>query len=157
MITDKINCPKGHGEMSLRKLDKCTNFRGIELTYQAEVFVCPVCNMEAGTVEQASGLQKTLSDAYRRKKGLLTGDEIRRYRKRDKLTRQELATLTGTNRSEIREWEEGLIQPESADHALRTCFSRKISIPESLYHNSLMAQTESKFITNSLSDAENVS
>ncbi len=130
MVTDKINCPKGHGEMLRRRLNKCINFRGTELTYQAEVFVCPVCSLEAGTVGQASALQKTVSDAYRRKKGLLTGDEIRRYRKKHGLTRQELAVLAGTDRAGIKGWEDGLIQPEAADHALRSCFSRKFPIPE---------------------------
>lgn len=130
MTTDKINCPKGHGEMLHRRLDKYTNFRGTELTYQAEVSVCPVCGLEAGTVGQASALQKTVSDAYRRKKGLLTGDEIRRHREEHGLTRQELAVLTGTDRAVIKGWEDGLIQPESADHALRSCFSGKFMILE---------------------------
>lgn len=110
--------------MLCRSLDKRINFRGTEVKYRAELFICPICNLEASTVEQASALQKTISDAYRRKKGLLTGDEIRRYRKENGLTRHELAFLTGTDGGRIREWEEGLIQPESADQALRSRFNK---------------------------------
>lgn len=116
--------------MLLRILNKCTKFRGVELSYPAEVFVCPICNLEAGTIEQASAIQKAIADAYRKKKGLLTGDEIRRYRKENRLTRQELAVIMGADRIRIEEWEEGLIQSEHADKALRSCLIRKFPTPK---------------------------
>lgn len=67
-------------------------------------------------------MQKAISGAYRRKKGLLTGDEIRGYRKEH-----------GTDRARIKEWEDGLIQPESADHDVPTpkeCAKKGLEKPD---------------------------
>jgi len=49
--------------MELRKQIKTTTFRGVELRYEAESYVCPVCGLEVATVEQAARIQRAIIDA----------------------------------------------------------------------------------------------
>jgi len=58
-----MKCPCGHGPMELRKQIKTTTFRGVELHYEAESYVCPVCGLEVATVEQAARIQRAIIDA----------------------------------------------------------------------------------------------
>jgi putative zinc finger/helix-turn-helix YgiT family protein len=90
-----INCPNNHGEMVLKKLNKTTNFRGENVTFQAEAYVCPTCQLEIATVEQTAAVQNAISDAYRKKIGLLSGAEIRKLRNGLGLTQMALAKRAG--------------------------------------------------------------
>jgi len=49
--------------MELRKQIKTTTFRGVELHYEAESYVCPVCGLEVATVEQAAKIQRAIIEA----------------------------------------------------------------------------------------------
>ncbi|MBM4310124.1 MAG: DUF4065 domain-containing protein [Deltaproteobacteria bacterium] len=114
-----MNCPNGHGTMPLNKIKKKTVFRNEDISVAAEVHVCPVCKLEAGSVEQTAGLQKAIADAYRRKVGLLTGEDIRIQRKKACITQDELAERTGAGIASIKRWEGAHIQTESMDRLLR--------------------------------------
>jgi putative zinc finger/helix-turn-helix YgiT family protein len=94
-------------------------FRDVEIAVAAEVHVCPVCKLEAGTVEQTAGLQHSIADAYREKAGLLTGRQIRELRKKAHITQEELAAKTGAGIASIKRWEGAQIQTKSMDRALR--------------------------------------
>jgi len=112
-------CPKGHGNMPLIKIDKNTTFRGVAVSYPSAAHVCPVCGLEAGTIEQASAVQKAIADAFRKKKRLLTGGEICSFRKDKGLTQKGLADLMNVGIASVKRWETGLIQSKAMDHALR--------------------------------------
>ena len=60
------NCPKGHGNMELKKMEKATTFRGVDVSFQTEAYVCPQCGLEAGTVQSAGDAQRAIADAYRK-------------------------------------------------------------------------------------------
>ncbi len=81
--------------------------------------MCPVCGLEAGAIEQASAVQKAIADAFRKKKNLLTGEDIRSFRKNRGLTQKGLADLMNVGIASIKRWETGLIQSNAMDHALR--------------------------------------
>lgn len=76
----EVNCPKGHGSMEPKELEKQTTFKGVDITYPADTFVCSECGIEAGTVKTASDVQRAIANAYRSKTGLLTSDEIKALR-----------------------------------------------------------------------------
>jgi len=122
-----MNCPNGHGKMPIKSIDKKVRFRGVDVTIQAEQHVCKVCGLEAGTLEQTAEVQRTISDAYRKKAGLLTGQEIRDLRRKMKLTQSDLAKLMDVGIASIKRWETGLIQSRSMDLALRMAFKNKRS------------------------------
>jgi len=114
-----MNCPNGHGTMPLKKIQKKISFREVEIAVAAEVYVCPVCKLEAGTLQQTAGLQLIIADAYRKKVGLLTGQQIRALRQRAHITQEELAARTGAGIASIKRWEGTQIQTKSMDGILR--------------------------------------
>lgn len=119
MKTQSIHCPSGHGNMTLKQFVRETDFRGVELKYPTEAFICETCGLEAGTIEQGAAEQRALADAYKNAKGLLTGDEIKSLRQKAAITQQELANRIGVGVASIKRWEKGLIQTEANDNALR--------------------------------------
>jgi putative zinc finger/helix-turn-helix YgiT family protein len=115
----KLNCPKGHGPMELKNLNKKKTFKGVDIEYMADAFVCPKCGLEAGTVQSAGNVQRAISDVYRTKVGLLTGQEIKSLREDRGLTQQTLAEALNIGIASIKRWETGMIQSKSMDRALR--------------------------------------
>lgn len=114
-----INCPKGHGPMEQKKIKQKKTFKGVDIEFMANVFVCPECGLEAGTIESAGEVQRAIADAYREKVELLTGQEIKYLRKAKELTQQQLADIMNVGIASIKRWETGMIQSKSMDHALR--------------------------------------
>jgi transcriptional regulator with XRE-family HTH domain len=82
------------------------------------------------TVEQTANAQTAIADAYRRKVGLLTGEEIRQIRKQKGLSQQELADLARCSKMSIVRWENGVVQKEGSDKALRDVLCPKDIIDE---------------------------
>ena len=121
-----MNCPNGHGKMVIKKLDKTMNFRGVDITFQVEHYVCPVCGIEVGTIDQTAATQRVISDVYRKEVNLLTGREIREGRKRLKLSQEALAKRMNVGIASIKRWEGGLIQSRSMDRALRLALQGEV-------------------------------
>lgn len=113
------NCPRGHGPMALKEVEKQITFKGVDITYTADTLVCPECGIEAGTVKTAGQVQRKIADAYREKTGLLTSDDIKTLRAWRGLNQQQLADLMNVGVASIKRWETGLIQSRSMDQALR--------------------------------------
>lgn len=113
------NCSAGHGEMKLATVAKEIEFRGETIRFNIESLVCSECGLLRSTVEQTANAQAAIADAYRRKVGLLTGEEIRQIRKQQGLSQQELADLARCSKMSIVRWENGVVQKEGSDKALR--------------------------------------
>jgi len=60
---EMMKCPCGHGPMELKRQTRTTTFRGVELRYEAESYVCPVCGLEAATLDQAAKIQRAIIEA----------------------------------------------------------------------------------------------
>jgi putative zinc finger/helix-turn-helix YgiT family protein len=119
MKEERMDCPSGHGKMVLRKTKKRITFRGVKIIVPMEQYRCTVCGVEAGTVNQAARIQRTIADAYRKAVNLLTGDEIVEKRRRLGLTQEGLAKRMNVGIASIKRWEGGTLQSKSMDHALR--------------------------------------
>lgn len=115
-------CPNGHGTMTLKTNEKTITFRGEELALAVEVYICEKCNLEVGTIDQAAVIQNMISDAYRLKVGLMTGEEIREKREELNLSQKELAKRAGIGIASIKRWENGFIQTRSMNTALLAAF-----------------------------------
>lgn len=120
MIHGVKNCPNGHGPLEIMKLDKRMEFRGVDITFQTEHYVCPVCGIEVGSIDQTAATQRAISDAYRKKVGFLTSTEIREGREKLGLTQKAFAEQMTIGIASIKRWEGGLIQTKSMDKILRT-------------------------------------
>jgi len=108
--------------MQAKQLDKNMKFKGVDITYQVEHYICPVCGLEAGTISQSASTQRAIADAYREKVGLLSGKEIREQRKLKGLSQSKLAERLQVGIASIKRWEGGQIQSKSMDKALRLAF-----------------------------------
>jgi putative zinc finger/helix-turn-helix YgiT family protein len=122
-----LSCPVCHNKLLLQKIKKETRFRGVLVHYEAETYVCPVCRLEAGTIESASAVQKAIADAYRKHKGLMTGKEIKTLRESKGWSYQYLAGLLKIQPAMITRWESGLIQSKRADQQLKNYLTGKNS------------------------------
>jgi len=116
----EMNCPKGHGAMEEKKIEKTIPFKEIEVDIVEEVFVCSVCGLSAGTVQSAGKIQLAISEGYREQTGLLTSTQIKQLRKEKGMTQANLSFVTGFGLASIKRWETGAIQTQSADKTLRS-------------------------------------
>jgi len=114
-----LNCPKGHGPMGLITVNKEMTYKGVDIAIEAEVYICPECGLEAGTVQSGGDVQRAIADSYRAKVGLLTSQEIKSLREMKGITQQQLADIMNVGIASIKRWETGMIQSKSMDHALR--------------------------------------
>ena len=58
-----LNCPKGHGPMGLNTVLKEMTYKGVDIAIAVEVYTCPECGLEAGTVQSAGAVQRAIADA----------------------------------------------------------------------------------------------
>ncbi|OGR26015.1 MAG: hypothetical protein A2277_14105 [Desulfobacterales bacterium RIFOXYA12_FULL_46_15] len=139
----QMNCPKGHGAMEQKEIEKIIPFKGIDIAVIEEAYVCPECGLSAGTVESAGKIQQAIAEAYRKKTGLLSGGEIKTLRQKKGITQEDLAAVMDVGIASIKRWETGAIQSRSMDQALRRHLSespafdnitgnRRLSIPRIL-------------------------
>lgn len=116
------NCPNGHGPMDLKETKQQVTFRGVELECTVVQRVCDTCGLEVATVKQAGNVQKAIADAYRAKKGLMTGKDIKAKRKELNMTQKDLADTMSVGIASIKRWEGGLVQTPGMDKLLRQAF-----------------------------------
>jgi putative zinc finger/helix-turn-helix YgiT family protein len=122
-----LSCPGCHNKLLFQKIKKEIRFRGVLVHYEAETYICPVCGLEAGTIETASAVQKAIADAYRKNNGLLTGNEIMTLRISREWNYQYLAGLLKIQPDMITRWESGLIQSKRIDQLLKNHLTDKSS------------------------------
>ena len=122
MEKETQNCPNNHGPMVLRKTERKMTFRGEEIAFQVESFVCEKCGLEVATIEQTAAVQNAAADAYRKQTGLLTGAEIREQREKLNLSQKDLARRSGVGIASIKRWENGIVQTKSMNSALKAAF-----------------------------------
>jgi putative zinc finger/helix-turn-helix YgiT family protein len=120
-------CPGCHNKLVFQKIKKETRFRGVLVQYETEIYRCPVCGLEAGTIESASAVQIAIADAYRKRKGLITGIEIKTLREFKGWSYQYLAGLLDIQPIFIARWESGLIQSRRIDQLLKKHLTDKSS------------------------------
>lgn len=115
----KNDCLCGHGEMQAKIITGEIDIRGERVSYQYECLACPICNMTRSTVGQTANAQVAIADAYRKKVGLLTGEEIKKCRETLSLSQQQLAERAQCAKMSVVRWENGVIQKPASDKALR--------------------------------------
>jgi HTH-type transcriptional regulator / antitoxin MqsA len=83
-------------------------------------FKCAKCGEQVLTYTQARRFEEDAVALYRKKHGLLSGDEIRAIRERSRLTQLELARLLRLGPNTISRWEAGRnVQSAALDVLLR--------------------------------------
>jgi len=93
--------------------------RGESFKVKSEGMVCPQCGFKTLNPSQMDDFRSLLSEAYRKKYGLLTSGEIVDYRSRLDMTQEEFAEYLGVGVASLKRWELGKIQDPSSDELIR--------------------------------------
>ena len=115
----EMKCPNCSAPLELKALHKQKTYKGVDIQYPIQTYVCPDCGFEAGTVENAGNTQRAIADAYREKVGLLTSHAIKNMRENKGMTQQELADAMNIGVASVKRWETCMIQSKSMDYYLR--------------------------------------
>ncbi len=120
-----MKCPNGHGPMELKRYEKEVTFKGERLVVKVGSYVCPVCGLELTDAKLARENQRAIADAYRKRVGLLTSQEIVEGRKRLGLSQKDMAIKLGIGEASVKRWELGAIQTRAMDRLMRQLFEGK--------------------------------
>ncbi len=93
--------------------------KGVDVTVNARLVQCDACGGQFNGPELDQDVAAMALAAYRDKVGLLKPDEIREFRATFDLTQQELARILGWGPATLSRYENGAIQDEAHDRALR--------------------------------------
>ena len=88
---ETIKCPANHEGAIVKKGTREIAFRGEHINVHTEYYQCMECDLEFATVEQTASTQRAIADAYRKKVGLLTSEDIKQGRADLGLSQEQLA------------------------------------------------------------------
>jgi len=95
--------------------------RGEKITVPVEAQICCECGETIGSDDRDQAILDAVYVEYRRRKGLLSPDRIKAIRKRYHLSQKALATLLGMSEATINRYEQGGLQNQAHDTAIRAC------------------------------------
>lgn len=110
-------CDEDH--LELRHETRKVVIKGIEVEYEHELYYCPELEEE---FEEGDLIDKNLNiarNAYRKKVGLLTSEEIKDIRDRFSLSQKDLAVLLNMGEISITRIETKVIQDKTTDDTIR--------------------------------------
>lgn len=115
-------------ELELRQSDAIIKVKDEEVIYREKYYIC-LNSIKDNCFAQNETINQNLlavNDAYRKKKNLLTSEEIKAIRNKFKLTQAEFAILLGLGEITITRYETKQIQDVSIDEILRFVNSHPI-------------------------------
>lgn len=132
-------CDKVH-EVEERTRQAMITMKGEEVTYEERFYYCAYAEEEEAEFESAKMANENLlnaRNAYRRKQGLLTSEEIVAIRESYGLSQVDLARLLGWGEATISRYESKAIQEEAYDVMLRLIRDNPLMALEFLKKNEL--------------------
>ncbi len=130
-------CDKIH-EVEERKRTTNTIIKGEEVTYEERFYLCANAGEDENEFESGAMTNENLlnaRNAYRRKMGLLTSNEIVGIRDNYGLSQVDLARLLGWGEATISRYESKAIQDEAYDMMLRMIKDNPLKVLEFLKKN----------------------
>ncbi|MFC1475860.1 type II TA system antitoxin MqsA family protein [Candidatus Zixiibacteriota bacterium] len=114
-------CPNCEQETELNSVrtEDTIVVRGESIKVPVEYYECKVCGADFEDPKMENGPVDRAYREYRRRKGLLLPEEIRQLRSRFGLTQSELGKLLGFGGATLSRYENGALQDEAHDRALR--------------------------------------
>ncbi len=93
--------------------------KGVDVSIEAPLIKCDVCENEFENPEMGQDVAELALRAYRKEVGLLSPEEIKTFRKSLGLTQHELSELLGWGGATLSRYENGALQDEAHDRAMR--------------------------------------
>jgi len=94
-------------------------FRGEMFRVQTTAQTCTMCGWVSVTPAQADELRRRTADAYRKRHGLLTSEEIRAMRRAMGKSQREFAQFLNVGEASVKRWETWQVQDKSNDQLIR--------------------------------------
>ncbi|MBR3771270.1 MAG: type II toxin-antitoxin system MqsA family antitoxin [Clostridium sp.] len=132
-------CDKVH-EVEERRRQAMITMKGEEVTYEEQFYYCAYAEEEEAEFESAKMSNENLlnaRNAYRRKQGLLTSEDIVAIREDYELSQVDLARLLGWGEATISRYESKAIQEEAYDVILRLIRDNPLMALEFLKKNEM--------------------
>lgn len=109
----------GHGPLNHEQQSSEFDVRGETIRLDLPVTVCPAC----GTSEVEDDLDPAAMAfaEYRKRRGLLTPEQVREIRERYSLSQKSFAALLGMSEATINRYEGGGLQDDTHDQVIRAC------------------------------------
>lgn len=105
-------------EMKREILEFTDEVNNEKITFKTKGFICE-CGRKTIEAPQMEAYDIALADAYRKKNGLLTTDEIKGFRRRLGISQQVFADFLGVSVRSIKRWEHGCVQDRAMDNLMR--------------------------------------
>lgn len=114
-------CPYCEKETVLKQIAKqdVIKVQGENIEVEVNVYLCPECGGEFEDPQSSIDPLDIAYQEFRKKHGFLRPEEIREARKRFGLTQAELSELLGWGGATLSRYENGALQDETHDRALR--------------------------------------
>lgn len=147
-----ILCMEEHGIRTV-KMSETEEFKGTSVEFEAVYEYCDQTDELLETEEYIKSNSLAMKDAYRRKVGLLTSDEIIAIREKYKLSQKNFSEVLDWGRATITRYENHQVQDRAHDDVLRKINSdpkwmlqmldrARDKIPSSALNSSLLAAKE---------------
>lgn len=116
-------CPKCEEEREAKVVSRSEPYtvRGRRITVQVTTEACGTCGQNLGSDQEDQRVLDAVNAEYRKQEDLLTPDRIAQFRKRYRLSQKSFATLLGMSEATINRYEQGALQEQSHDTAIRAC------------------------------------
>jgi HTH-type transcriptional regulator / antitoxin MqsA len=114
------HCPFCKGAVDLRSEDRDVDMLGRRVLVPHDFYFCGRCKEDFFTPEQMDAVQRTASTVIRDAEGLLHSEEIKRIRKKFRLSQPQMEKVIGTGPKTYGRWERGTVfQSKTVDRLLR--------------------------------------
>lgn len=106
-------------EVVVQNLRFENELKGELLEFIAPVFKCQECGEVLSTTDQKRVGMVNLADAYRKKHGLLTSSEIKKYRENLGKSQDQFANFLGVGIASVKRWESYTVQDPSNNELIK--------------------------------------
>lgn len=119
ILNKTCNC-KERGSFEVKNIEITMASRSKPITFPYEVSICSACNLPSFDQQTQEALEKKAKQQFIENHGLLSSGEIKEFRKRLKMTRDQFGEYLHVLPLSIYMWEKrGRIQNKSSDELIR--------------------------------------
>jgi putative zinc finger/helix-turn-helix YgiT family protein len=114
-------CPfcETEGKLVVQHEKESISIRGEEIPVEVEYYRCEACGEQFENTKQEIDPLEEAYRQYRRRKNMVTPEEMRDFRKNHRLTQEEFSRLLGMGVTTLNRYENGALQTEAHDRILR--------------------------------------
>jgi putative zinc finger/helix-turn-helix YgiT family protein len=114
-------CPfcETEGKLVVQREKESISIRGEEFPVEVEYYRCEACGEQFENTKQEIDPLEEAYREYRRRKNMVTPEEMRDFRKNHGLTQEEFSRLLGMGVTTLNRYENGALQTEAHDRILR--------------------------------------